>query len=79
MDDGVNAHLLQRDVGLESPRFVAESSCRYLMPLAYPTQIDVGLSIEKCADRARAAPNMTLSACARPGRAVARGSCSEYG
>jgi len=47
MDDGVNAHLLKRNVGIDLPRFVAQSSCRYMKPLSYPSPIDVGLSIER--------------------------------
>jgi acyl-CoA thioester hydrolase len=47
MDDAVNAHLLKQDVGAAFPRFVAESSCRYFMPLAYPQPIDVGLRVVK--------------------------------
>ena len=48
MDDAVNAHLISGNLGYESPRFVAESSCRYLKPLAYPTPIDIGLRLSKC-------------------------------
>ncbi|KAJ1640721.1 hypothetical protein T492DRAFT_831731 [Pavlovales sp. CCMP2436] len=47
MDDAVNAHLLQRGVGIAYPRFVAESSCRYFAPLAYPDGVDVGLAVLK--------------------------------
>ena len=46
MDDAVNQHLLDRGVGYD-PRFVAASSCRYYEPLSYPTDIDVGLRVDK--------------------------------
>ena len=47
MDNAVNNHLLQYSVDTTLPRFVASSSCRYLMPLSYPGSIDVGLAIDK--------------------------------
>lgn len=46
-DDAVNAHLLGHGVGYEAPRFVAESSCRYLRPLAYPQSVEVGLCVAR--------------------------------
>ena len=47
MDDAVNAHLHSNGVGLDVQRFVAESSCRFLRPLAYPQPIKVGLRISR--------------------------------
>ena len=47
MDDAINAHLLANNIPYSFPRFVAESSCKYLRPLAYPTPVDVGLRVAK--------------------------------
>ena len=45
IDTAVNTHLLAH--GITRPRFVAQSSCRYLQPLSYPQDIEVGLSVAK--------------------------------
>ena len=63
MDDAVNTHLSSGNLGYESPRFVAESSCRYLKPLAYPTPIDVGLRLSKCERAAPRAACACISSC----------------
>ena len=47
MDDAINAHLLEHGFGYEHPRFVAESSCRYMRPIAYPQPVEVGLRVAK--------------------------------
>uniref|UniRef100_A0A7S3PPZ3 Thioesterase domain-containing protein n=1 Tax=Aplanochytrium stocchinoi TaxID=215587 RepID=A0A7S3PPZ3_9STRA len=47
MDDAVNKHLLDNNIGIEHTRFVASSSCNYLKPLTYPGDIDVGLRVSK--------------------------------
>ncbi|KAL1523102.1 hypothetical protein AB1Y20_018060 [Prymnesium parvum] len=50
MDNAVNSHILskqQPDDKYKFPRFVAESSCKYLAPLSYPSPIDVGLRLFK--------------------------------
>ena len=47
MDDAVNQHLARSGVGLDQRRFVVESGCRFLSPLAYPQLVDVGLRIER--------------------------------
>ena len=36
MDDAVNNHLRGCGIGFDYKRFVVESGCRYLAPLAYP-------------------------------------------
>jgi acyl-CoA thioester hydrolase len=46
-DDAVNAHLNTNGFGYDYPRFVAESSCRYIRPLTYPAPVDVGLRVGK--------------------------------
>ena len=38
---------LAHGFGYDTPRFVAESSCRYLRPLSYPQPVDVGLRVAK--------------------------------
>ena len=45
IDTVVNAHLEEN--GIESMRFVASSSCRYLRPFQYPQDVEVGLSVSK--------------------------------
>lgn len=45
MDTAVNCHLIEN--GVTGQRFLAESSCRYLRPMKYPQDIEVGLSIAK--------------------------------
>jgi acyl-CoA thioester hydrolase len=47
MDDAVNNYLIERGIGRSHPRYVVESSCRYLSPLAYPDPVDVGLLVTK--------------------------------
>ena len=48
VDIAVNNHLLAHGLGVEYPRFVAESGCRYLRPLTHgPTPVEVGLRINK--------------------------------
>ena len=47
MDDAVNMHLLAHGIGVSWPRFVASSSCRYLRPFAFPSDISVGLRIAR--------------------------------
>jgi acyl-CoA thioester hydrolase len=47
MDDAVNNYLIERGIGRPYPRYVVDSSCRYLSPLAYPDPVDVGLVITK--------------------------------
>mmetsp|Transcript_11187 Transcript_11187/g.13547 ORF Transcript_11187/g.13547 Transcript_11187/m.13547 type:complete len:179 (+) Transcript_11187:220-756(+) len=47
MDDAVNKHLLDNNVGIEHTRFVASSSCQYLKPISYPGDVDVGLRVSK--------------------------------
>ena len=45
MDTAVNNHLISQ--GVTGPRYVVESSCRYLHPLKYPQPVEVGLRITK--------------------------------
>ena len=45
MDTAVNHHLVAN--GVVGKRFLAQSSCRYIRPLAYPQPVEVGLSIGK--------------------------------
>lgn len=49
-DDAVNNHLgafTDEVSGVQHPRFVAESGCRYLRPIAYPADVDVGLRLQR--------------------------------
>ena len=46
-DDAINSHLLAHAVPYTHKRFVAESSCKYFHPIAYPSPVDVGLRISK--------------------------------
>ena len=45
IDTAVNRHLIEN--GVTGQRFLAESSCRYLRPMAYPQDIEIGLSVTK--------------------------------
>ena len=45
VDTAVNSHLIAN--GVTGKRFLAQSSCRYIRPLAYPQDVDIGLSITK--------------------------------
>mmetsp|Transcript_8128 Transcript_8128/g.13469 ORF Transcript_8128/g.13469 Transcript_8128/m.13469 type:complete len:198 (-) Transcript_8128:70-663(-) len=47
MDDAVNMHLMNRGIGKKFPRFVAENGMRYFVPLAFPSDVDLGLRIVK--------------------------------
>eukprot|EP00591_Stephanopyxis_turris_P007402 CAMPEP_0195507478 /NCGR_PEP_ID=MMETSP0794_2-20130614/917_1 /TAXON_ID=515487 /ORGANISM="Stephanopyxis turris, Strain CCMP 815" /LENGTH=150 /DNA_ID=CAMNT_0040634171 /DNA_START=70 /DNA_END=522 /DNA_ORIENTATION=+ len=47
MDDAINAHLMNRGIGLEYPRFVVENGIKYTKPISYPTEIEVGLRVVK--------------------------------
>mmetsp|Transcript_15863 Transcript_15863/g.34447 ORF Transcript_15863/g.34447 Transcript_15863/m.34447 type:complete len:170 (-) Transcript_15863:289-798(-) len=47
IDDAVNLHLLKRGIDGAFPRFVVQSSCRYLRPISWPNPVDVGLRISR--------------------------------
>lgn len=47
MDNAVNLHLAASGVGLDTPRYVAQSGCKYLAPLSFPQQLEVGLRVER--------------------------------
>jgi acyl-CoA thioester hydrolase len=47
VDDAINRHLLAHAVDAQYARFVAASSCRYVAPLSYPDDLDVGMRVTK--------------------------------
>ena len=47
MDDAVNMHLIDRGIGRDFPRFIAENGIQFFRPIAFPSQVRVGLRVVK--------------------------------
>ena len=45
MDDAINRHLLDRGIGREYPRFIAENGIQYYRPMSFPSNILVGIRV----------------------------------
>ena len=47
MDDAVNMQLIDRGIGRDYPRFIAENGIRFFRPISFPARVRVGLRVEK--------------------------------
>ena len=47
MDDAINMQLLDRGIGREYPRFIAENGIQFFRPIAFPANVKVGLRVVK--------------------------------
>mmetsp|Transcript_16158 Transcript_16158/g.23763 ORF Transcript_16158/g.23763 Transcript_16158/m.23763 type:complete len:179 (-) Transcript_16158:93-629(-) len=47
MDDAVNMQLIDRGIGKEYPRFIAENGIKFFRPIQFPSQVLVGLRVVK--------------------------------
>jgi len=47
MDDAINVHLIERGIGRNYPRFIAENGIQFYKPIQFPSQVRVGLRVVK--------------------------------
>lgn len=47
MDDAVNMHLIDRGIGRDYPRFIAENGIKFFRPIQFPSKVRVGLRVVK--------------------------------
>ena len=71
MDDAVNNYLIAH--GVTQRRFVAQSNCRYVRPLAYPQPVEVGLGI---AALGRSSVTYSMGIFSRPAPSVLTGTAT---
>jgi acyl-CoA thioester hydrolase len=45
MDDAINMHLIDRGIGREYPRFIAENGIKFKKPIKFPSSVHVGLQV----------------------------------
>ena len=47
MDDAINLHLINRGIGRQYPRFIAENGIQFFKPISFPSDVNVGLKVIK--------------------------------
>jgi len=47
MDDAVNMQLIDRGIGRDYPRFIAENGMKFFRPMSFPCKVRVGLRVVK--------------------------------
>ena len=52
MDDAINVHLIQRGIGRNFPRFIAENGIQFYRPIHFPNLVGVGIRIVQLSNKA---------------------------